>query len=185
LVDGVNRNDEQCYNTPHNVSRRKSVDFDARIFRQAMSQFASGVTIVSTNHEGILHGLTVASFCSLSLDPPLIVVCIDKRSNTHGMIEKSGVFAVNILNNEQQDVSRIFADPSTEGHRFEAVRYRTAASGAPIIEPVLAAIDCKVSATHDGGDHTIFIGEVIDLAIDESAEPLVYWRSGYHDLGHS
>jgi flavin reductase (DIM6/NTAB) family NADH-FMN oxidoreductase RutF len=150
-----------------------------------MSQFASGVTVVSTSHEGILHGLTVASFCSLSLDPPLVLVCIDKKSNTHAMIEKSEVFAVNILNSEQQDVSRIFADSSTEGHRFENVRYRVGESGAPIIQPALASIDCRVSAAHDGGDHTIFVGEVIDLAIDENAQPLVYWRSGYHDLGHA
>lgn len=158
--------------------------FDPRMFRQTMSQFASGVTVVSTNHEGILYGLTVASFCSLSLEPPLILVCIDKKSNTHSMMEKSGIFAVNILNSEQQDVSRLFADPATEGRRFEMVRYRVGESGAPIIEPSLASIDCRVADTHDGGDHTIFVGEVIDLAYDEEAEPLIYWRSGYHDLGH-
>jgi flavin reductase (DIM6/NTAB) family NADH-FMN oxidoreductase RutF len=160
------------------------VAFDSRKFRQVMSQFASGVTVVTTSYEGRPQGLTVASFCSLSLDPPLVLVCIDKRSVTHDILAKAGIFAVNILESEQQDISRTFADPAMEGRRFAEVRYRTGESGAPILEPCLASIDCRVEAMYEGGDHTIFVGRVLDLDLNEDAEPLVYFRSAYHELNH-
>lgn len=156
---------------------------DTRSFRQVMSQFTTGVTVVATVHNNIPHGLTVASFCSLSLEPPLVLVCIDKKAVAHNMIAGSGIFAVSILHSEQAWVSRLFADPATEGHRFDEIPYHTAESGAPILNDCLAWIDCRVQTAYEGGDHTIFIGEVLDLwANDETLTPLVYFRSGYRTL---
>lgn len=130
-------------------------------FRQVMGRFATGVTVVTTCSEGKLAGITVNAFCSVSLEPPLVLVCIDLISHTLPLIQESGAFAVNILTNEQEQLSRCFAGSTEERYEhFCHASFHTAATGSPIIEDVLAYIDARVVAEYPGGDHIIFLGQV-------------------------
>ncbi len=130
-------------------------------FRKVMGQFATGVTVVTTNNKGTISGLTVNAFCSVSLDPPLVLVCVDLTSNTLPLIRESGNFAVNILTRDQEYLSRCFATPSIERYEnFCHAEYTTAATGAPILDGILAFVDAHVVAEYPGGDHVIFLGQV-------------------------
>jgi len=133
-------------------------------FRRVMGRFATGVTVVTTRYQDKLGGLTVNAFCSVSLTPPLILVCIDLASQTVQLIRESQVFAVNMLTEEQEHLSRCFATHSAE--RFEQfcrTPYHTAATGAPILDNTLAFIDARVVAEYPGGDHAIFLGQVVAM----------------------
>jgi flavin reductase (DIM6/NTAB) family NADH-FMN oxidoreductase RutF len=130
-------------------------------FRQVMGRFTSGITIVTTNYHNVIAGLTVSSFTSLSLDPPLILICVDLASNTLETLRESKIFAVNILTSQQVELSRCFATPSQD--RFEHfchASYHTAATGAPILDDTLAFIDTRLVAEYPGGDHVIFVGQI-------------------------
>ena len=151
---------------------------DAR-FRQAMGYFASGVTVVTTASAGELYGMTVSSFSSLSLNPPLVLICIDKGVPSHDMIRDAGCFVVNILEKRQEHLSRRFA--TTASDKFKGVAWHSGQLGLPVLDNTLAAIECRLRDALDGGDHTIFIGEVVDSEIREGA-PLLYYRRGYHEL---
>jgi flavin reductase (DIM6/NTAB) family NADH-FMN oxidoreductase RutF len=151
---------------------------DAR-FRQAMGYFASGVTVVTTASAGELYGMTVSSFSSLSLNPPLVLICIDKGVPSHDMIRDAGCFVVNILEKRQEHLSRRFA--TTANDKFKGVAWHSGQLGLPVLDNTLAAIECRLRDALDGGDHTIFIGEVVDSEIREGA-PLLYYRRGYHEL---
>lgn len=152
---------------------------DESRFRQVMGYFAGGVTVVTTEHEGRYYGMTVSSFCSLSLRPPLVLVCIDQTVETHDALAGSGRYAVNILERRQEHLSRRFA--ARENNKFLGVAWRTGNLGLPILEGVLASFECRVQATLPGGDHTIFVGEVLHADIHEGS-PLLYYRRGYHEL---
>src|SRR5262249_34120207 len=130
-------------------------------FRQVMGRFTSGVTVVTTTYDDILAGLTVSSFASLSLDPPLILICVDQTSSTLQVLRNSKIFAVNILTAQQVELSRCFATSSAD--RFEHfchAPYHIAATGAPILDHVLAFIDTRLVAEYPGGDHIIFVGQI-------------------------
>lgn len=130
-------------------------------FRQVMGHFATGVTVVTTSSKGVLAGITVNAFCSVSLNPPLVLICIDLTSTTLPILRESKSFAVNILTAEQEHLSSGFATPNKE--RFENfcnATYHTAATGAPILDNALAFIDAHIVDEYPGGDHTIFIGQV-------------------------
>lgn len=148
-------------------------------FKLAMSHFASGVTVVTTEHEGAMYGLTVASFASLSLHPPLVLVCIEKSAKTHDAIAASGKFGVSILSSEQQDLSNRFA--SRLDDKFAGVEVRRGELGVPVLGGALTAIECRLHQQLPSGDHSIFIGEVVDVQTREGA-PLVYFRSGYREI---
>ena len=150
-------------------------------FRQVMGRFATGVTVVTTRSQEMLAGLTVNAFCSVSLNPPLVLVCVDLMSATLPVIRESGVFAVNILTDKQEHLSRCFATPSRE--RFECfchAGYHVAATGAPIIDDTLAFIDARVVAEYPSGDHVIFIGQVEALGAAGQAA-----FADEQDRGHS
>ena len=151
---------------------------DAR-FRQAMGHFASGVTVVTTAAGSELYGMTVSSFSSLSLNPPLILICIDKSVPSHDILKHAGCFVVNILEERQEHLSRRFATTATD--KFKGVAWHTGNLGLPVLATTLAAIECRLRDALDGGDHTIFIGEVVDAEVREGA-PLLYYRRGYHEL---
>ena len=151
---------------------------DAR-FRQAMGHFASGVTVVTTAAGAELYGMTVSSFSSLSLNPPLILICIDKGVPSHNMLKDAGCFVVNILEERQEHLSRRFATTATD--KFKGVAWHSGKLGLPVLDNTLAAIECSLRDTLDGGDHTIFIGEVVDVEVREGA-PLLYYRRGYREL---
>jgi flavin reductase (DIM6/NTAB) family NADH-FMN oxidoreductase RutF len=151
---------------------------DAR-FKLAMSHFASGVTVVTTEHEGKPYGMTVASFASLSLHPPLVLVCVEKGAKSHDAIAAAGAFGVSILGAAQQDVSGRFA--SRREDKFEGVSVRTGELNVPLIEGAICALECRLHAQLPGGDHSIFVGEVVDARVTDDA-PLVYFRSGYREI---
>lgn len=154
-----------------------SVD-DAQ-FKLAMSQFASGVTVVTTEHDGRPFGMTVASFASLSLHPPLVLVCIEKTVKSHDAIAVSRRFAVNILGADQIEVSNRFAQRSED--KFAGVSIERGTTGVPIIPGSLCSIECSVREQLAGGDHSIFVGEVLATQVREGA-PLLYFRSAYREL---
>jgi flavin reductase (DIM6/NTAB) family NADH-FMN oxidoreductase RutF len=122
----------------------------------------------------------VSSFSSLSLDPPLVLLSIDKRSNCHDVIMDSGAFVVNILAEDGEWLSRLFA--SRDADKFSKVRYRIGRAGAPMLDEALAVIECRLHNQVPGGDHVIFIGEVIATEVRRKAKPLLYFRSGYGQL---
>ncbi|MFV9505881.1 MAG: flavin reductase family protein [Oscillochloridaceae bacterium umkhey_bin13] len=149
-------------------------------FRQVLGHFASGVTVVTTAQAGRLGGLTVSSFTSLSLNPMLVLVCIDRRAASHSLITDTGLYAVNVLAEGQEYLSRRFA--SAESEKFIPETYELSPRGLPLLHGVLAQLECRVQQTLPGGDHTIFVGEVLAARCFEG-RPLLYYRSGYHQLG--
>lgn len=148
-------------------------------FKRAMSQFASGVTVVTTAHEGQLYGMTVASFASLSLDPPLVLICVGRRMQTHAAIAGAGRFGVSILGRDQQQLSNHFASKIDD--KFQGVSYRLGRSGVPLLDGAICTLECELHEQLPGGDHTIFVG-VVEQAQTDGSEPLVYFRSGYRQL---
>lgn len=152
---------------------------DAPAFRHALSQFASGVTVVTTRAaSGLPRGLTVTAFASVSLDPPLVLVSIDNRSEAHDGFA-AGAFAVSVLAEGQEAVSRRFAAPGPE--KFAAADYPAGPSGLPLIPDALAHLSCRLVATVPGGDHTIYVGLVEDARVREG-RPLVYHGRDYRRL---
>jgi flavin reductase (DIM6/NTAB) family NADH-FMN oxidoreductase RutF len=159
------------------VPSRPSID--AKAFRQALGQFATGVTVVATlDAEGQPQGLTVSSFCSVSLEPPLVLVCVDNRSLTHAGFLASRLFGVSVLAEDQQEVSRRFATLGAERDSFVFAR---GPHGAPLVQGALARIECGLYAAHEGGDHRIYVGEVLSLDT-RPGRPLLYHGSGYRRL---
>jgi flavin reductase (DIM6/NTAB) family NADH-FMN oxidoreductase RutF len=149
-------------------------------FRRVLGHFASGVTIVTTcDADKRATGLTASAFTSVSLEPPLILVCIDHKSQSHGPLMDAGCFAVNILSVDQEALSRKFA--TTRLDKFEGVAYRLSPLGVPIIAEALASLECATVSTHVAGDHTILVGRV-EAASSGDGHPLLYFRGQYHRL---
>ncbi len=149
-------------------------------FRAALSRFASGVTVVtSADSEGRPHGITVSAFCSVSLDPPLVLVCIEKLAGSHASLSESGRFSVNLLASGQQWISERFA--SLESDKFRDVPTATGLYGLPLIEGCLASLECELRQAVDAGDHSVFIGEVM-FARGDGDDPLLYFLGGYRSL---
>lgn len=149
-------------------------------FRAALSRFPSGITVVtSTDSSGVPHGITVSAFCSVSLEPPLVLVCIEKSTGSHRALLERGVFVVNFLAAGQDVISERFS--LTHIDKFEDVSSRDGIGGVPVLEDALVALECRLHSSCDGGDHTIFVGEVEDVTIRDGA-PLVYFHGGYRDL---
>lgn len=140
-----------------------------------MAQFASGVTVVTTIQEGRPFGLTASAFASLSLEPPLLLVCLSKGVSAHKVIDETGIFAVNILSDGQLDVGMRFAglQPGISD-RFAGIDWTRGKTGAPILAGCLAWADCRVSNIFEGGDHSIFVGAIQDVNAVTSGEPLLY-----------
>jgi 3-hydroxy-9,10-secoandrosta-1,3,5(10)-triene-9,17-dione monooxygenase reductase component len=150
---------------------------DAARYRQVLGHFATGVTVVTTASAGVPAGLSVNSFTSVSLDPPLVAFCVARTSSTWPRIQAVGVFCVNILGEDQEDLCRVFATSSAD--KFRGVGWRAAESGAPILAGALAWIDCSVEAEHAAGDHLIVVGRVLELGVAHEGRPLVFYRGGY------
>jgi len=139
---------------------------DKDCFRRVMGRFTTGITIVTTRNQEQLVGLTVNAFCSVSLNPPLILICVDLNGSVCPAIRDSGIFAVNVLTEKQEDLSRCFATSSAERYKgFCHARYHVVATGAPIIDDTLAFIDTRVVAEYPGGDHVIFLGQVEAMGV--------------------
>ncbi|MFB6469867.1 MAG: flavin reductase family protein [Vulcanisaeta sp. AZ3] len=152
--------------------------------KMIMRNYPTGVTIVTTVYNNEYYGLTVNSFTSLSLDPPLVLIAIDKRLTSHEAIDKSNVYAVNILSDDMKELAIRFATAPRE-ERFKGLKTRTAKTGSPIIEGSIAYLDCRVVAKYPIGDHTIFVGEVIDGQVMNNKSPLIYYNRGYYTIGQA
>lgn len=154
---------------------------DPDAFREAMSRFASGVTVVTARRGDERLGITASSFTGVSMKPPLVLVCIARALHTHAAIAESRAFAVNILGVHQLEVARRFAGLTPEtGDRFAGLAWSDGLSGAPLLDGSIATLECRLHASHDGGDHTIFVGAVVDARVSGEKAPLLYhdrlWR---------
>jgi flavin reductase (DIM6/NTAB) family NADH-FMN oxidoreductase RutF len=160
------------------------MSIDAARFRQIIGHFATGVTVITTAHDGWLHGMTANAITSVSLDPLLLLICVDRTAHAHEQVAKSGKFAVNILTEEQEDISRLFANTAEpEQGSLRGAAYHFGMHGAPVLDQSLAYLECEVVDRCEGGDHTIFIGAVLDGDLLHEASPLIFHRSGYRRLG--
>jgi flavin reductase (DIM6/NTAB) family NADH-FMN oxidoreductase RutF len=154
---------------------------DPVTFRSVLGRFASGITVVATRDEtGRDHGLTVSAFCSLSLEPPLVLICVARTASLHPVLLSAPGFAVSILSAGQESLARRFAEPDAE-LRFEEVGFTRGPSGAALIDDALAHLECRIVQRVDGGDHTIFMAEVEWTDVHEE-RPLLYYRGGYAQL---
>lgn len=154
---------------------------DEATFREALRGWASGVTVVTSRSGDRVHGMTVSSFSSVSANPPLVLVCANRSSITHDIIQEGGVFAVNILAAHQREISHVFASSKHEDSRLARVSWTVGKTGAPLIEGALVCLECRVSSSHREGSHTIYVGEV-EAVHATDAEPLLYYKGGYRSL---
>jgi flavin reductase (DIM6/NTAB) family NADH-FMN oxidoreductase RutF len=154
----------------------------AHKFRDVLRLWSSGVSVVTTRREGGIQGITVSSFTSLSLDPPLILICIDTKARSHAAIAAQRCFAVNILRGDQTGLSDLAAGRrGGKGGALEELGHRTEITGAPVLEDCLAWLDCSLNAAHEGGDHTIYVGRV-EAAGTGDGEPLLWFDRDYARL---
>ncbi|MCM3087915.1 flavin reductase family protein [Bhargavaea ginsengi] len=150
---------------------------DDRQFRTAMGKFATGVTVIATEQDGDVHGMTANAFMSVSLDPKLVVISIGEHAKLLQKIKDSQIFTVNILAEDQKELSMIFAGQIKEPRHVEFGRL----DGKPVLEGAVAQVACEVSAEHVEGDHTLFIGKVTDIRLEDK-EPLVFYSGKYRSL---
>jgi flavin reductase (DIM6/NTAB) family NADH-FMN oxidoreductase RutF len=152
---------------------------DPDSFRSVLGRFASGVTVVTSRDEqGRDHGMTVSAFCSVSLQPPLVMTCVDRSASMHDLLTLGRRIAINILAAGQEALSRRFSGPD---NRFDGVGYSRGLTGAALLDDVLATLECTVVRLYDGGDHTIVVSEV-ETASSRPERPLLYYRGGYAQL---
>jgi len=159
------------------TSRADPVSSDA--LRNVLGRRAATVAIATARVGERVHGMTVTAFTEVSLDPPLVLVCADKSSDTHPVIAAGGVFALNLLASDQAVLSNRFASKKDEERRFEGIAWEIEVTGAPILPGTLGALDCRVVAAHEAGDHVIYIGQIEAIRIAEDREPLLYHRGSY------
>jgi 3-hydroxy-9,10-secoandrosta-1,3,5(10)-triene-9,17-dione monooxygenase reductase component len=146
-------------------------------FRDVLGRFATGVTIITAIDGDEPVGVAANSFTSVSLDPPLVLFCVGRASTTWPRIERARRFAVNILGEHQEELSRLFATRGVD--RFAQVDWHRGVGGSPVLHDVLAYVDCEFWAEYDGGDHIIVVGQVLDLGITHHAGPLLFYQGEY------
>ena len=151
-------------------------------FRSVLGRFPSGVTVVTTKAaDGSDQGMTVSAFCSVSLEPPLVLICIEKTASVYDALTSAPGFVVNILSARQEQIARRFSIVDID--RFEGVGFSRTQNGIAVLDDVLGIIECRKFALHDAGDHTIIVAEV-EATRAENGSPLVYYRGGYAQLEH-
>ena len=156
-------------------------------FRRVMGRLATGVTIVTTRAGDDVHGTTMSAVCSVSLQPQMVLVCVDHESDIQTLIRESGVFAINILHEGQAGLAVELSHKGTPeqqaAHRLESLPHRNGATGAPLLEESLAHVECRVENTVEAGDHTIYVGSVIGAGVNPSADrPLLHYEGQYGTL---
>ncbi len=157
-----------------------SAPVDASKFRELLGRFATGVSVVTTRGpNGRPLGMTASSLASVSLEPPLLLVAVDRQNDMHDALKAAPHFAIHILTAQQEALSRRFA--ATDPNRFDGVGYRESRHGVPLLDEALAHIECAMHAVVPGGDHTVFFGLVTGGAVTEQ-QPLIYYRGGYATL---
>lgn len=155
-----------------------STAVDPRAFRDTVGAFATGVTVVTATGPGGPAGLTTNAFSSLSLDPPLVLVCFDNASRTLPVVREAGRFAVNVLRAGQEDVAAVFASKRVAADKFAQVTHAEA-HGLPVLDGALAWLACELRELVEGGDHTIGVGVVTALDADPDGDPLIFFRGAY------
>lgn len=155
-----------------------------RVLRAMMARFATGVTVVAARHGPLLAGMTANAIASISINPPLMLASIGQQSETHGAILGSHSFAISVLADTQRAIADCFAQPTTAAklRRFCDAPWHEAETGSPILDGAIAYFDCRLVAHHPGGDHTLFIGEIVAAGFDEAAQPLIWYGSRYRQL---
>ena len=154
---------------------------DSDTFRSVLGRFASGVTIVTARDAaGRDHGMTVSAFSSVSLEPPLVAVCVDHAASMHGLLREHMHIGISILSSTQEAYSRRFADEN-EDERFDGIAFSRGEQGVVLLDDALAHLECRVAARHEAGDHTLFVARV-DRAAPRDGRPLLYYRGGYAQL---
>jgi flavin reductase (DIM6/NTAB) family NADH-FMN oxidoreductase RutF len=157
------------------------MSFTTREFRDALGSFATGVCVISANPEGgEPFGMTVNSFASVSLDPPLVLWSLQNDSDMYDAFEKTELFAVNILRSDQEDLSNQYAKKGD--HALSAGHFEMGASGAPVMPDTLVSLECELQARHPGGDHVILIGRVLELTQRNNGQPLLFCSGSYRQL---
>jgi len=154
-------------------------------FRQAMGCFATGITVITLDEEGKVHGMTANAFTSVSLEPQLVLVCVDKKARTHAHLHAKQRFGVNVLARHQRAISEYYANPARTHDRAEeeaGARFERTTHGTPVLHGALAYFECHLHSTQDAGDHTIFIAEVEDVVVREG-DPLLFHRGQYRAMG--
>jgi len=154
-------------------------------FRRAMGAFATGVTIITVDLDGEVHGMTANALASVSLAPFLLLVCVDHSASTHAHLHAKRRFGVNILAENQRVISEYYARPERsheQAEREAGVRFDRTAHGTPVLQGALAYLECRLKSAQDAGDHTIFIAEVEDVVVREG-DPLLFFRGEYHHIG--
>jgi flavin reductase len=153
-------------------------------FRGVMGRFATGVTVMTATADGVPHGMTANAVSSVSLDPRLVLVCVERSTVMAERVQRAGAFALSLLTAGQAEISDRFADGDRPDgdEQFAGVEVAAAATGSPILAGAMAWLDCRVWETYDGGDHVIVVGEVVDLAEVSDDAPLLYYRGGYRSL---
>lgn len=154
--------------------------FDSKLQRKIMGRFATGVTVVTTDGAGGKGGLTANAVTSLSLEPALVLVAVDKRAHSYAEIKANGCYAINILGLDHEVVSQRFATPGPKD--FSGFTWKTAVTGAPILEGALGYVDCRLHEILPGGDHDIFIGEIVAGETHDDRQPLLYFSGKYRKL---
>jgi len=153
---------------------------DSDTFRAALGRFSSGITILTAcDAKGRDHGMTVSAFCSASLEPPLVLICIGHEASMHGLMMRVEHIGINVLSSGQEALSRRFADP--ESDRFDGIGYSRGENGVALLEDALVHLECNVLARHEAGDHTLVICSV-ERAEAFDGRPLLYYRGGYAQL---
>jgi flavin reductase (DIM6/NTAB) family NADH-FMN oxidoreductase RutF len=159
-------------------------DDERRRMRDLLAHFATGVTVVAARNGPLLAGMTANAIASISIDPPVLMASIARKAETHGAIIGSHAFAVSVLAADQRELAECFAQPTTATKltRFCDAPWHESETGSPILEGALAYFDCRLTERHDGGDHVIFLGEIVAAGFREDAEPLLWYASDYHHL---
>lgn len=156
---------------------------DTRLYRDVCGNFATGVSVITTSKDGTPRGLTANAISSVSLEPTLFLVCVDLRATSYPVLSEAGHFAVNILAADQEDISNFFAGTTPEDNPMGEVKFRMSENDNPLIEGVMAYLDCKTHSIIDGGDHKIFVGEVQSCALPRpDADPLLFFRGKYREI---
>jgi flavin reductase (DIM6/NTAB) family NADH-FMN oxidoreductase RutF len=156
-------------------------------FRKALGSFATGVTVITVDYESEVHGMTANAFTSVSLDPPLVLVCVDHKARTHAHLHAKKRFGVNVLATDQQIISEYYARPAQDHRHAEqeaGARFDRTAQGTPVLHGALAYLECRLHTAQDAGDHTIFIAEVEEVVV-RSGDPLLYHRGEYRTIDAS
>lgn len=163
---------------------QRRADLTPRAFRDVMARFATGVAVMTTVADGVPHGMTANAVCSVSLDPLLVLVCVERGSTMAHAVGDSQVFALSVLHEDDEGLAMHFADPyrphgDTE---FNRIATRKEVTGSPVLDVAIAFVDCRVWAVYDGGDHLVVVGEVAALGLADDDDPLLFYRGAYRGV---